>query len=135
MTVTSRLNEGHVMVESAAAAVDDVDADAPSTPEAKATPTADDLKDIQGLVYSGWGDHKHAGYLFATIHDGETSQLAARRWLADIARDVLLMVFARKPDELTTLVDTHSAAMRTFATVRAPELTQHLDGKEHFGFA
>ena len=204
MTVTSRVNDGHVMVEALAPSIDDNDDATTATPPAKSVPTAEDLKDIQGLVYSGWGDHKHAAYLFATIHDGETCQLAARRWLADIARevssadvsrkasgprlnlalspsglaklgvpaetlaalpqeakrgmhqrarilgddppdkwelgrdnelDILVMLFARKPDELTTLINHHSDALRTFATVRDAEITQHLDGKEHFGFA
>ena len=35
----------------------------------KTKPTAADLDDIQGLVYSGWGDHELAGYLFATFTD------------------------------------------------------------------
>jgi Dyp-type peroxidase family len=191
------------MVEALAPTIDDEDVTT-SAPPIKTAPTAEDLKDIQGLVYSGWGDHKHAGYLFATIHEDDRSRLAARRWLADIARevssadvsrkapgprlnlalsptglaklgvpaetlaalpqeakrgmhqrarilgddppdqwemgrdnelDVLLMVFARKEDELATLLQHHGDAMGAFATVRPPEVSQHLEGREHFGFA
>jgi deferrochelatase/peroxidase EfeB len=190
------------MVEALAPSLDEEDV-AAKVPPIKSVPTAEDLEDIQGLVYSGWGDHKFAGYLFATIQDGDTSQLAARRWLADIARDVssadlsrkapgprlnlalsrnglaklgvpeqtlkqlpqeaargmhkrarilgddppdqwelgrddeldlLVMVFARKEDELATLLKHHSDALGTFATVRPAELSHHLDGREHFGF-
>ena len=31
-----------------------------------AVPGADDLEDIQGLVYSAWTDHPYAGFVFAT---------------------------------------------------------------------
>jgi Dyp-type peroxidase family len=42
-------------------------------------PTADDLEDIQGLVYNGWVDHAHAGFLFARFGDDPR---ASRAWLA-----------------------------------------------------
>jgi Dyp-type peroxidase family len=48
--------------------------------------------------------------------------------------DLLVMVFARKEDELATLLKHHSDALGTFATVRPAELSHHLDGREHFGF-
>jgi Dyp-type peroxidase family len=41
-------------------------------------PTADDLEDIQGIVYNGWADHHHAGFLFATLGDDAR---ASRAWL------------------------------------------------------
>lgn len=43
-------------------------------------PTRADLEDIQGLVYTGWGDHRFAGYLFATLDDTERS----RAWLGSL---------------------------------------------------
>ncbi len=46
----------------------------------KIKPTRADLDDIQGLVYSGWGDHEYAGYLFATFGDAARS----RAWLASV---------------------------------------------------
>ncbi|HEU4611467.1 MAG TPA: Dyp-type peroxidase [Kofleriaceae bacterium] len=46
----------------------------------KTKPDATDLADIQGLVYSGWGEHPFAAYLFATLHDRELS----RAWLAQL---------------------------------------------------
>lgn len=46
----------------------------------KTTPGPDDLADIQGIVYSGWGEHPYAGYVFATLSDGARS----RAWLEAI---------------------------------------------------
>jgi Dyp-type peroxidase family len=46
-----------------------------------AVPGTDDLEDIQGLVYSAWTDHPHAGFLFARLGDAQ----ASRAWL-DAAR-------------------------------------------------
>ena len=45
-------------------------------------PGADDLDDIQGLVYSAWNDHGYPGFLFARLGDDPR---AARGWL-DTAR-------------------------------------------------
>ena len=60
----------------------------------KTQPDAGDLADIQGLVYSGWGDHPFAGYLFATF-DPARAKLSA--WLSVIARSRSLdKVRARK---------------------------------------
>src|SRR3954469_4777194 len=42
-------------------------------------PGRDDLAQIQGLVYSGWGDHRFAGYLFATLD--ATRAAESRAWL------------------------------------------------------
>lgn len=167
----------------------------------KTKPTPADLDDIQGLVYSGWGEHKVAGYLFATFTDPERS----RAWLAGVRRsvspaslnkiapgdrlniafsplgmqklglpdgayaalpqeakrgmhqrarilgddeptgwelgkdnelDVLVMVFARDEDRRRDLLAEHRAALvAAGAIVRPDELTRHLEGKEHFGFA
>ncbi|HEY5947110.1 MAG TPA: Dyp-type peroxidase [Kofleriaceae bacterium] len=46
----------------------------------KTKPDSKDLDDIQGLVYSGWGEHQFAGYLFATF--GEPA--ASRAWLDSV---------------------------------------------------
>jgi Dyp-type peroxidase family len=48
-------------------------------------PEARDLEDIQGLVYTGWNDHGHAGFLFATL-GGDPR--ASRAWLDTLRRDV-----------------------------------------------
>jgi Dyp-type peroxidase family len=48
-------------------------------------PTAGDLDDIQGLVYSAWTDHPHAGFLFARL-GGDAR--ASRGWLRSIAGEV-----------------------------------------------
>jgi Dyp-type peroxidase family len=50
----------------------------------KTAPTPHDLEDIQGLVYSGWGDHLFAGYLFATLHD----PVRSRAWLSSMQERV-----------------------------------------------
>jgi Dyp-type peroxidase family len=50
----------------------------------KTKPDATDLADIQGLVYSGWGEHPFAAYLFATIEDRELS----RAWLEQVLPQV-----------------------------------------------
>ncbi len=47
-----------------------------------AVPGADDLEDIQGLVYSAWTDHSYAGFMFARLGDDAR---ASRAWL-DAAR-------------------------------------------------
>lgn len=49
-----------------------------SADPARAVPGADDLEDIQGLVYSAWTDHGHAGFLFARLGDDAH---ASRAWL------------------------------------------------------
>jgi Dyp-type peroxidase family len=167
----------------------------------KTKPDRSDLADIQGLVYSGWGEHQFAGYLFATL--GE--QAPARVWLDSVRRrvssaslnkvapgdrlnlalsprgleklgipdqvhaalpqeakrgmalrarilgdddpkhwelgsenelDVLVMVFARSERRRAELMaDERAALVAAGATVRDDELSWHLDGKEHFGFA
>lgn len=51
----------------------------------KTQPDAVDLEDIQGIVYSGWGDHEYAGYLFATLG---TNAIRSRAWLAAIRAQV-----------------------------------------------
>lgn len=48
-------------------------------------PQADDLDDIQGMVYLSWADHPYAGYLFATL---EGDPRASRAWLEALRRDV-----------------------------------------------
>jgi Dyp-type peroxidase family len=167
----------------------------------KTTPGPADLADIQGIVYSGWGEHPYAGYLFATLTDGARSRAwldaireritpasadtkgpgdrlnialsprglrklgvpeevlaalpqEAKVGMARRARilgddppaqwemgqhdelDVLLMVFACDPDRRAVLLAEHRDALRDAgATVREPELSHPLDGKEHFGFA
>ena len=167
----------------------------------KTKPDAADLDDIQGLVYTGWGEHEYAGYLFATLADtararawldsvrrqvspaslsrtapGDRLNIAlsphglaklgvpdevyaalpqeAKRGMASRARilgddeptgwelgkdnelDVLLMVFARDPDRRAALLAEHrEALLAAGASVRDPELSQSLAGKEHFGFA
>jgi Dyp-type peroxidase family len=45
---------------------------------AMSAPGAADLEDIQGLVYSAWTDHRHAGFLFARLGDDPR---AGRAWL------------------------------------------------------
>lgn len=50
----------------------------------KTKPDRADLEDIQGLVYTGWGDHLFAGYLFATL--GDTAR--SRAWLESVWRRV-----------------------------------------------
>src|SRR5690606_7973587 len=50
----------------------------------KTKPDAADLDDIQGLVYTGWGEHEYAGYLFATLAD----MARARAWLDSARRQV-----------------------------------------------
>jgi len=47
-------------------------------------PGPDDFDDIQGLVYTGWNDHLHAGFVFARLGDDAP---AARAWLDAIRRD------------------------------------------------
>ncbi len=168
----------------------------------KTRPETADLDDIQGLVYSGWGEHPYGAYVFATL-GGDVAR--SRRWLAGLRRhvspaslgkrgdgdrinvalsprglarlgvpaevldaipqeakngmasrarilgddepsgwelgrdnelDVLVMVFARDPDRRAVLVTQHrDALIAAGASVRDAELTQSLDGKEHFGFA
>lgn len=167
----------------------------------KTQPDELDLQDIQGIVYSGWGDHKFAGYLFATLGN---DTLLSRAWLAamrprvssaatrrdaggdrinialsprgleklgvpaatidalpleakhgmasrarilrdddpsewelgrDNELDVLVMVFARSDKERAALMQEHRALLEDAgASVRDDELSEHLDGKEHFGF-
>lgn len=46
----------------------------------KTKPGSRDLDDIQGIVYSGWGEHLYAGYLFATLAD----PVRSRAWLASV---------------------------------------------------
>ena len=41
-------------------------------------PTDDDLEDIQGIIYNGWADHSHAGFVFARLGDDPR---ASRAWL------------------------------------------------------
>src|SRR4051812_47084473 len=76
--------------DSAAAAEDDDAADAAARTTAKRSiktvPTRDDLAQIQGLVYSGWGDHRFAGYLFATLD--ATRAAESRAWLGQLRRHV-----------------------------------------------
>jgi Dyp-type peroxidase family len=48
-------------------------------------PQPADLEDIQGLVYSGWIKHRHAGYLFATLGD-DAGQ--SRAWLEAARHDI-----------------------------------------------
>ncbi|HEX8111382.1 MAG TPA: hypothetical protein VF516_26815, partial [Kofleriaceae bacterium] len=50
-----------------------------------AVPGADDLEDIQGLVYSAWTDHPYAGFLFARLGDDAR---ASRAWLDAVRRQV-----------------------------------------------
>ena len=167
----------------------------------KTKPSPADLDDIQGLVYSGWGEHPFAAYLFASLGDavrsrawlgqvwphvarastsktapGDRIQLAlspaglaklgvpdevlaglpqeAKRGMASRARilgddepsgwelgrdnelDVLVMIFARDEGRRAELIAEHGTLLRDAgATVREPELTRSLAGKEHFGFA
>jgi Dyp-type peroxidase family len=167
----------------------------------KAKPAAADLADIQGLVYSGWGEHEFAGYLFATFGDPDRSRAwlasfrplvtpasvgkresgdrfnialsprglqklgipedvhaalpqEAKRGMASRARilgddepsgwemgrdnelDVLVMIFARtEPRRRELLAEHRDRLVAAGASVRADELSWHLDGKEHFGFA
>ena len=59
----------------------------------KTQPDAADLDDIQGLVYSGCGEHAHAGYLFATLGDrcrafARVARRPAPPDLAGVARKV-----------------------------------------------
>jgi Dyp-type peroxidase family len=74
----------------------------------KTKPTALDLEDIQGLVYSGWGEHRHAGYLFATLHD----PVRSRAWLASVhARVTPASVSRRAPgDRLNIAVSPNGLA-------------------------
>ena len=166
-------------------------------------PREADLADIQGLVYSGFGDHEHAGYLFARLG---SDAVASRAWLAELrtrvttavaekrvphgrvqvalapsglqalgvpdavldafpqeaklgmssrARilgdddpatwelgradsqlDVLVMVFARDAATRAQMIDRERSALETAgAHVYPDELSQSLDGREHFGFA
>ncbi|HET7504106.1 MAG TPA: Dyp-type peroxidase [Kofleriaceae bacterium] len=44
-------------------------------------PDANDLEDIQGLVYGGWNDHQYAGFLFATLGPDPRR---SRRWLDEL---------------------------------------------------
>jgi Dyp-type peroxidase family len=46
-------------------------------------PGADDLEDIQGLVYSAWTDHRYAGFLFARLGDDART---SRAWLDTVRR-------------------------------------------------
>jgi Dyp-type peroxidase family len=48
-------------------------------------PQAEDLDDIQGIVYTGWNDHPYAGFLFARLGDDAH---AARAWLDAVRLDV-----------------------------------------------
>jgi Dyp-type peroxidase family len=52
-------------------------------------PREEDLADIQGLVYSGFGDHLYAGYLFARL--GEDAA-RSRAWLDDLRTRVTTCV-------------------------------------------
>lgn len=54
-----------------------------SDPAAHAVPGPADLEDIQGLVYSAWTDHDHAGFLFARLGPDPA---ASRAWLAGASR-------------------------------------------------
>jgi Dyp-type peroxidase family len=56
-------------------------------------PGPDDLEDIQGLVYSAWTDHPHAGFLFARLGDDPR---AARGWLDGVRRLVTPAVRHRR---------------------------------------
>ena len=56
-------------------------------------PGPDDLEDIQGLVYSAWTDHRHAGFLFARLGDDAR---AARTWLDDVRAQVTPAVRHRR---------------------------------------
>jgi Dyp-type peroxidase family len=57
-------------------------------------PTAQDLEDIQGLVYAGWNDHGYAGFLFATLGPDAA---ASRGWLEAIRDDVTPVARHRRP--------------------------------------
>jgi Dyp-type peroxidase family len=48
-------------------------------------PSAHDLEDIQGVVYTGWNDHPYAGFLFARL--GADAR-ASRGWLDELRRGV-----------------------------------------------
>jgi Dyp-type peroxidase family len=48
-------------------------------------PTAADLEDIQGLVYTGWTDHPYAGFVFATLGPDVA---ASRAWLDSLRHAV-----------------------------------------------
>jgi Dyp-type peroxidase family len=48
-------------------------------------PGAQDLEDIQGLIYSGWNDHPHAGFVFASLAGGPA---ASRGWLDAVRGEV-----------------------------------------------
>lgn len=52
----------------------------------KTTPDRADLADIQGLVYSGWGEHPYAAYLFATLDASRPAE--SRAWLDRIRTQV-----------------------------------------------
>jgi Dyp-type peroxidase family len=56
-------------------------------------PTAGDLEDIQGIVYNGWADHDHAGFLFARFGDDPR---ASRAWLASFRHAVTAVARARR---------------------------------------
>ncbi|TMQ17589.1 MAG: hypothetical protein E6J91_09885 [Deltaproteobacteria bacterium] len=56
-------------------------------------PGPDDLEDIQGLIYSAWLDHPHAGFLFARLGDDPA---AARGWLDTVRRLVTPAVRHRR---------------------------------------
>src|SRR4051812_33856044 len=58
---------------------DDAPRVASADPAIRIVPGRDDLAQIQGLVYSGWGDHRFAGYLFATLD--ATRAAESRAWL------------------------------------------------------
>jgi Dyp-type peroxidase family len=51
----------------------------------KKRPEPADLADIQGLVYSGWGEHPYAAYIFATLGDDVAG---SRAWLAALRPQV-----------------------------------------------
>jgi Dyp-type peroxidase family len=60
---------------------------------ARIAPGPDDLVDIQGLIYSAWTDHRHAGFVFARFGDDAR---AARAWLDDVRRLVTPAVRHRR---------------------------------------
>jgi Dyp-type peroxidase family len=66
-----------------------------------AGPTADDLADIQGMVYGAYSDHGFVGYVLARLDGGADK---SRAWLKALAGDVTSAVKAQRPSNGRTHV-------------------------------